>query len=163
LLTNAEIAAVQKDTVTGTKLSGAPDGGFDISQCFFTLQSFANSVSLKVTQKREGDGARDPREFWRDAFHESERDKGDNRDRESARKKAREKLDREDEEKESAPPLRVNGVGDEAFWMGDQVGGALYVLKGNNYLRISVGGAGDRNAKIKKSTELAQKALGRLT
>jgi hypothetical protein len=154
---------VQKDNVTGTKLSGTVDGGFDVSQCFFTLQTFANSVSLKITQKRAGDGAPDPREFWRDAFHENDREKGDERDRESARKKAREKFEREEGEKESAPPLRVKGVGDEAFWMGDQVGGALYVLKGNNYLRISVGGVGDRNAKIKKTTELAHKALSRLT
>jgi hypothetical protein len=42
------------------------------------------------------------------------------------------------------------------------VGGALYVLKGNNYIRISVGGAGDQADKIRKSKALAQSILGRL-
>jgi hypothetical protein len=59
--------------------------------------------------------------------------------------------------------MRVAGIGDDAYWMGDQVGGALYVLKGHNYLRISVGGVGDRNAKIKKSTSLAHKVIDRLS
>ena len=59
--------------------------------------------------------------------------------------------------------MRVAGIGDDAYWMGDQVGGALYVLKGHNYVRISVGGAGDRNTKIKKSTSLAQKVIDRLS
>lgn len=161
LLTSSEIAAVQNESVKATKLSGAVDGGFDVSQCFFTLPTFANSVSLKVTQQREAKRAQDPREFWRVTFHEDERRKDDERDRERGRKEARERLDRGEEE--SKPPLRITGIGDEAYWIGDQVGGALYVLKGSNYLRISVGGAGDRTAKIKKSTALAQKALERLT
>ena len=162
LLTAAEIAAIQNEKVRTTRLSGAPDKGFDVSQCFFTLETFANSISLRVTQKRAGNGARDPREFWRLTFDENEGSQEDDRERERARKQAREKFDREEEE-ESAPPMRVAGIGDDAYWMGDQVGGALYVLKGHNYVRISVGGAGDRNTKIKKSTSLAQKVIDRLS
>jgi len=158
LLTSSEIADIQKESVKELKLSGTSDSGFDISQCFYTLPTFANSVSLKVTQKSISSGAHDPREFWRATFHEDERRNED--DRERVREQARERFESEDEE--SAPPLPVTGIGDEAFWMGDQVGGALYVLKGNNYLRISVGGAGDRKAKIEKSTALAKKALDRL-
>jgi hypothetical protein len=161
LLTTSEIASIQNESVKATKLSGAPDKGFDVSQCFFTLETFANSISLRITQRREGSGARDPREFWRATFDENEGSE-DEREREQARKQAREKFDREEEE-ESAPPMRVAGIGDDAYWMGDQVGGALYVLKGHNYLRISVGGVGDRNAKIKKSTSLAHKVIDRLS
>ena len=160
LLTSSEITAIQNDNVKTTKLSGATDNGFDVSQCFFTLETFANSISLKVTQKRETNNARDPAEFWRTAFSQHEGNREDNRDRELAQKRASERSDRE--EKESVPPLPVTGIGDDAYWMGDQVGGALYVLKGDSYLRISIGGVGDRNAKIKKTTALAQKVLDRL-
>ena len=56
----------------------------------------------------------------------------------------------------------VRGVGDEAFWSASRVGGALYVLKRDRYLRISVGGAGGIEAKLKKSKTLALKALNRI-
>jgi hypothetical protein len=56
----------------------------------------------------------------------------------------------------------VRGVGDEAFWSASRIGGALYVLKRDRYLRISVGGKGDPEAKMKKCKALAQKALQRL-
>jgi len=53
-------------------------------------------------------------------------------------------------------------VGDEAFWIASRVGGALYVLKGNSYLTVSVGGAADEKTRIEKSKALAQRALVRL-
>jgi hypothetical protein len=42
------------------------------------------------------------------------------------------------------------------------VGGALYVLKGNSYIRISVGGAGDQTQKMEKSKTLAESVLKHL-
>ncbi len=155
ILTNQEIEAVQRETVKETKLSGSSQSGFTVSQCFFTLPTFSNSISLQLTQKGEGAGARDPKEFWRDTFHE-ERQKVNEREKDGAR------AGKKEEEEKSAPPQKVNGVGDEAFWMGSRVGGALYVLKGSNYLRISVGGAGDSSEKIRKSKTLAQKVIARL-
>ena len=56
----------------------------------------------------------------------------------------------------------MNGLGDEAFWIGSRVGGALYVLKKDLFFRISVGGAGDEKAKLNKSRTLAQNVLKRL-
>jgi hypothetical protein len=38
----------------------------------------------------------------------------------------------------------------------------LYVLKGNEFIRVSVGGAGDEASKIDKSKKLAQMVLKRL-
>jgi len=145
LLTNNEIEAVQGEAIKETKLSGQSTGGFSVSQCFFTLPTFNNSVSLLVTQKGEGGDARDPRDFWRDTFHET---------------KAKE--DKEKEKEESTPPKKVPGIGDEAFWLGTRVGGSLYVLKGNAYVRISIGGPADQAIKMAKSKSLAQKALARL-
>jgi hypothetical protein len=149
LLTSKEIQSVQGEAVKETKLSGQAQGGFHVSQCFFTLPTFTNSVSLLVSQKGEGAGAHDPKEFWQSTFHE-EKDR------------VRDKKRGEEEEKESAPPKKVTGIGDEAFWIGSRVGGALYVLKGNVYVRISIGGPPDQAAKLRKSKTLAQKVIARL-
>ena len=101
-----------------------------------------NSIVLTVTRKADSGG--DPVESWREIFHREE----------SARKKE----EREEEKK----PLKIDGLGDEAFWTGTRVGGALYVLKGSCYIRISVGGAGDQEQKIEKSKTLAADVLKRL-
>ena len=66
------------------------------------------------------------------------------------------------EEEEGIPPTKIDGIGEAAYWMGSRVGGALYVLKKDAFIRISVGGADTQEAKIDKSKALAQKALDRL-
>ena len=158
LLTTAEIEAVQKEAVKETKLTGSSQRGFSVSQCFFTLPTFNNSISLQVTQRAEGSGARDPREFWRETFHgESESERERKRDK-------REKKERggEEEEEERSPPQKVSGVGDEAYWVGSRVGGGLYVLKGNAYLRVSIGGSGSQADRLQRLKSLAQKVADRL-
>lgn len=144
LLTSDEIETVQGEPVKETKLSGSSDGGFNVSQCFFTLPTFTNSISLAVTHRGEGAGAHDPKKFWNETFGKKrERDKGEGK-------------------KESGPPQKVTGVGDQAFWMGNRIGGALYVLKGDDFLRISIGGPAEPSSKIKRSKTLAQRVLARL-
>jgi hypothetical protein len=167
LLNSKEIEAVQGEALKETKLSGQAGGGLQISQCFFTLPTFSNSISLLVAQKGDGSDAKDPKDFWRETF---QKDSAEERERE--RKRERDNKDRdkdkkagrrgEEEEEEAAPPQKVSGVGDDAFWVGSRVGGALYVLKGNAYVRLSVGGSGDQNSKLNKSKTLVQKALARL-
>jgi hypothetical protein len=160
LLTTDEIKAVQGEALKETKPSSRSDGGFIISQCFYTLPTFTNSISLLVAQRGDSAGARDPKDFWRETFahaQESEKDREKNKDNDKASK------GREEEEKEkSAPPEKVQGVGDDSYWTGNRVGGALYALKGNTYIRVSVGGAGDQAAKIKRSKALAQLIVKRL-
>jgi len=152
LLTSQEIESVQGEAVKETKLTGQTSGGLSISQCFFTLPTFTNSVSVVVAQTGEGIGARDTRDFWRDTFH---RDKSAQRERDSDRK--------EGEEDEAAePPQKILGLGDEAYWTGSRVGGTLHALKGDIYVRVSIGGPSDQASKMKKSKTLAQKALARL-
>jgi hypothetical protein len=56
----------------------------------------------------------------------------------------------------------VKGVGDEAFWSGTRVAGALYVLRGNTFIRVSVGGIADERERIDKSRQIAIAALARL-
>ena len=144
LLTKEEAAAVQGETFKSTKASGKTGAGLTISQCYFEMPTPVNSIVVTVTQKATGADARDPRESWQEIFH---------------REKTSEKKEGEGEEKE---PQKIEGIGDEAFWTGNRVGGALYVLKGNTYIRISVGGAGDQAQKIEKSKTLAQSVLKRL-
>jgi len=143
LLTKEELEAVQGEPFKETKASQQARAGLTISQCYFELPTTVNSVVLTVTQK--GEKGPDPGQAWRDIFHPAE----------SARKKE----EREEKEKE---PLKVDGIGDEAFWTGTRVSGALYVLKGNCYFRISIGGAGDQAQKIDKSKKLAESVLKRL-
>jgi hypothetical protein len=147
LLTKEEIQAVQGEPFVETKGSGKTGGGLSVSQCYFQLPQAVNSIVVTITQRGEGPGARDPSKNWEEIFHRKEN--GEEKD------EAR----REEGEKE---PEKVDGIGDEAFWTGTRVGGALYVLKGNAYIRISVGGAGDQADKIRKSKALAQNILGRL-
>jgi hypothetical protein len=144
LLTKEDTQAVQGEPFTNTKASQAPVAGLTVSQCYFELPTAVNSIVLTVTRKAESAGGRDPSQSWREIFHPEH---------------PREKKEEGEAEKE---PQEVEGVGDEAFWMGSRVGGALYVLKGNSYIRISVGGAGDQAQKLEKSKTLAQAVLNRM-
>jgi len=152
LLTSKEIEGVQGEALKETKLSGQATGGFLMSQCFFTLPTFTNSVSLLVAQKGEGSNAKDPKEFFRERFDEKRAGESES---EGDKKQG-------EAEEEGTPPQKVSGIGDEAYWTGSRVGGALYVLKGNAYVRISVGGPAEQAAKIKKTKALAAKVLARL-
>jgi hypothetical protein len=176
LLTKAEIESVQGEAVKETKTDGRNDGGLSVSQCFYAVANFSKSVSLAVTQPDPDNPAKlAPRDFWQRTFHrdnekDRERAKGQERERERAKKgEKKDEKEREqsggrgeEEGEESTPPKKVTGVGEEAYWAGSRVGGALYVLKKNAFIRISVGGPGKEEEKINKSKALAQKALKRL-
>jgi Protein of unknown function (DUF3558) len=152
LLTREEVQAVQGEPFQESIKSGKTGLGLSVSQCYFQLPQAVNSIVVTLTKKAEGPGARDPEENWKEMFH---REKASEEKEERSAKKE----EREEGEKE---PEKVEGIGDEAFWTGNRVGGALYVLKGNSFIRISVGGAGDQADKTRKSKILAQHILGRL-
>jgi hypothetical protein len=166
LLTSDEIRSVQGESLKETKLSGGVEGGLKRSQCFFALPTFNNSISLVVTERGDGAGARDPKEFWEETFGKAE-EKDRERSASSEKQREKEKLQKRnrekgEEEEREAPPQKIMGLGDEAFWTGTRVGGSLYALKGNRYIRVSVGGAGTQQAKINRSKALAQFALKRM-
>jgi hypothetical protein len=110
-----------------------------------------------VTQQSSNTGAENIREFWKQRFrsaasHDREREKErDNRAKAS-----------EEEEEEGPPPERVKGLGEEAYSVGNAKSGALYVLKGNKILRISVGGSNSQPERIERMKSLAQYAIRRL-
>lgn len=140
LLTSEEIAAVQGEAVVGTKPSMNQGQGLAMYDCFFTLPTFTNSISLSVTQASASGNPRDPRQSWQETLT-------------AVNAKANHK---------TGPARMVEGVGEDAFWTGNERMGALYVLKGSRYLRISVGGSGDSAAKIEKCRALAEAAMKHL-
>lgn len=161
LIKKDEIETVQGSPVKDTKSSGRSDGAFHVSQCFYSTDQFSNSVSLAVTQ-RDPATNRSPRDFWKETFS---RYQGDSKEQGGDQEKAeslREQRPGAGEEEESVPPKRIDGIGDQAYWIGNRVGGAIYILKNDAFIRISVGGADSAEKKLEKSKQLAQKALERL-
>lgn len=159
LLTSEEIQAVQGEGLKSAKGSDTSTNQLAVSQCFYETASFTNSVSLTLTRKSGDAKGESPREFWKKNFGG---EKG--RDKEEREKEEREKKGgaRVEEEEEGLPPTRVKGVGDEAYWVGNDKVGALYVLRGDKFIRVSVGGADKQDKKIEKAKALAAHALKRI-
>jgi hypothetical protein len=157
LLTAREIEEVQGDKVVSAKASEPQRGNFAVSQCFFTLATFSKSISLEVTRPRPGE-ADTPRVLWSQMYAKAI-EKGKKGEDVS---ESEEKAGRERKKEAEARPHRVSGVGDEAFWSGTPFGGGLFVLKGDAYFRLSVGGPEPEAVKIEKLKKLARRALPRL-
>ena len=156
LLTKEEIEAIQGSPIKETKSSARSDTAFRVSQCFYTATEFSKSVSLAVMQGAPGrPTTTSPRDFWKERFG---RFSGDERERD----KVKEETDGKEEKEESVPPKKIDGIGDEAFWASNRFGGVLYILKGDAFISISLGGPDNEQTKIDKSKALAQKALQRL-
>jgi hypothetical protein len=136
-----------------------PGGGdFVTSQCFYTTSNFVNSISLTVTQQRPNAGAQSIREFWKERFG-----RGESREKEREKERDRDKSAKpSEEEEEGQPPERVIGIGDEAYSVGNAKIGALYILKGDKFLRISIGGSRSQPERIRKMKALAQHVIKRL-
>jgi hypothetical protein len=158
LLTSAEIAAVQGEPIKETKPSVQQSSSFLISECFFGTGTSNKSVSLALAAPDPAKpSALTAREFWRKQFHPPEPTEEEKPVAGKTTKKA--EVEREEELRK---PRSIDGLGEEAYWVGNSISGALYVLKGNSFLRISVGGVRDESARMEKSKALARSALKRL-
>ncbi len=156
LLTKGEIEAIQGSPIKETKSSARSDAAFRVSQCFYTATEFSKSVSVAVMQRDPGrPTATSPRDFWKERFGRYSAD-------EKERDKNKEQSERKEEKEDSVPPKKIDGIGEEAFWASNRFGGVLYILKGDAFISISLGGSDNEETKIKKSKALAQKALQRL-
>jgi hypothetical protein len=153
VLTSTDVQKVQGDPVQETKPSTQPAGGLVMSQCLFRTASPSNSVSVAIASA----GSVSPRAFWQKQFHSAKPESG-----EGEKEKPTAKSKPAEEEEESPRPRTIKGVGEQAYWVGSPLVGALYVLKGNTFLRISVGGVREEAARIEKSVALARLALKRL-
>ena len=154
VLTSADVQKVQGDPVQETKPSTQPAGGLVMSQCLFRTAAPSKSVSVAIATS----GTTSPRAFWQKQFHSRNPEvEGKEKDKPGAGGK-----DAMEEEDESTRPRAITGIGEQAYWVGSPMVGALYVLKGNTFLRISVGGVREESARIEKSVALARLALKRL-
>jgi hypothetical protein len=155
LLSGAEVEAVQGEPVKETKASTQPSGGILMSQCVFHTTTSAKSVNVALaTPQRGGRSGLAPREFWQRQFHSAEVKEEETRVAGNKSEPERE------EERNKARP--IGGLGEEAYWVGNPVAGALYVLQGGVFLRISVGGVREESARIEKSKILARAAVRHL-
>jgi hypothetical protein len=172
LLTSDDLKELQGEAYKDAQRSDRLDGEFIVAQCYYALPTAVNSVVVSVTTAKDDTAAQRPKAFWEQMFGKyeaedregkEEREQEQNKQRESEKEKAQPPREREEgEEKEGSPPKRVRDLGDEAFWAGTPIGGALYVLKNDLFFRISVGGAGDQTAKFNKSKTLAQRILKKM-
>ena len=144
LLTDAEVRAVQGQTPAQKIPSEQPAGAFQFTQCFYRTQELSSSVSVALGVPVADDKRSGPRDYWRAQFKREERG------------------EREEADEKKNEPKRLAGLGDEAYWIGDPVTGALYVLRGEVFLRMSVGGPPAQAEKIKRAKVLALYALKRL-
>jgi hypothetical protein len=163
LITKQEIEAIQRSPIKETKSSVRSDAGFRVSQCFYTAEDFSKSVSLAVTQRDPtSSGERSVKDFWNETFGRfTDEEKESNAGKEE-RERLREQPRREGEEKAFIPPKKIDGIGDDAFWSPNPVGGAIYVLKKDVFIRISIGGHDNEEGKLDKSKALARMAIDRL-
>ena len=161
LITTAEVQAIQSSPIKDVKPSEQSDGSFRIAQCFYTAETFNKSVSLAITQADPASAKpRNPREFWKETFGKYE---GEAKEEEGDEEKKKSVREREGEEEEKArPPKKIDGIGDAAYWSANRMGGALYVLKKDVFIRVSVGGPEAEDAMINRCKALADKILSRL-
>jgi hypothetical protein len=136
VLTPRDIGRVQHAKLVNTKLTETSTSGIDVSQCFYQMPHFTDSITVDLIRGKA-------REFWEKHF-------GDVRT-----------VSDEVEERESQS-TSVSGVGEKAVWSGNRMAGALYILNGDTIVRISVGGAGSTEQKIEKAKKLGAKVIRKL-
>ena len=149
LLSKEEVESVQAAPVNDVKSSEHSDGGFFVSQCFYTAAEFSKSVTVALVRSDPKQGSkRSPKDFWKEKFDPYENEEP--------------KTKSGDEKEQGSAPKKITGLGDDAYWVGNRFGGTLYVLKGDAFISIGLGGTDDEETKLTKSKALAQKALQRL-
>ncbi len=146
LIGKEEVGSVQGTAVNDTKSSESSDGVFLVSQCFYTAAEFSKSVALALVHKypKQPNG-RSAKDFWKEKFDPYQNEEP--------------KTKSSDGKEQGSAPKKIDGLGDDAYWVGSRFGDMLYVLKGDAFSSIGVGGTDDEETKLKKSKILAQKAL----
>ena len=140
VLSARDVAAVQGARFKSTKLKESGNREMQVSQCFYAMPRLSDSISVDLIRGKT-------RAFWKQHF-------ADVHDEQLASAKPRHERE--------ARAVPVAGVGDAAVWSGNRLAGALYVMKGETIVRVSVGGDAPQEQKIEKAKQLATRALRRL-
>jgi hypothetical protein len=149
LITPEEVQTAQGSPIKESKSSAREDAGLRVSQCFYTATDFSKSVNLALVQRDpENPSGRNVKDFWKEKFDPYENEEPGK--------------ESDGENEKGPPPKKIDSLGDEAYWATNRFGGTLYVLKGDAFISIGIGGTDDEQTKLEKSKALAQKALRRL-
>ena len=149
LVSKEEVESVQALPVSEAKRSERSDDLFRVSQCFYTTAESSKSVNLALVQKNpDRQNERSPKDFWKEKFDPYQNEEP--------------KTKSGDEKEQGSAPKKIEGLGDDAYWVSNRFGGILYVLKGDAFISIGIGGTDDQETRLKKSKALAEKALQRL-
>lgn len=152
LIQREEVGAIVGSPIKEVQSSVHAERSFRVSHCLYTAEEFSKSVSFSITQKDpDSSDTRTPKDFWTETF-------GGYTDEEKEHEADKKEPGHDKEEEESPPPKKIDGLGDEAYWMRS----GLYVLRKDVFIRISVGGAGSDDSKLEKSRALAAMAVKRL-
>jgi hypothetical protein len=164
LLTKEEVGAIQGGAMTEPQGSEGGQGEFWMTQCYYGSTAPDIAVSLAVIQRLPNNPAkRSVADYWHEIFADAtKRENQETPEKEERQEKAARRGEGEKEEHEGVQPQKIDGLGEDAYWMGNPIGGILYVLKNDRMLRISVGGPDSAGKKLEKSKRLARKAIGRL-
>ena len=138
LLTDAEIEAQQGEKPVRRTDSRSSGSGLVVSQCYYGLPTAARSISLTLTERDPGAAGKDPGEAWEAMFKSG------------------------DAHPPAQPIEKVPELGDEALWLGNPVGGAIYVRAKGRILRISIGGVAAPADRRDRTIALARAVVGRL-
>ena len=158
LLTSAEVEAVQGERVKEARRNVQSSDGMLLSECLFQTETSAKSVSVALARPiPAGPSALTPRKFWQRQFHPPGLEEDEMPVADNAANKAM-----PDREMEGRPPRLIAGLGEEAYWVGNPILGTLYVIQGESFLRISVGGVPDETVRIERSKALARAVVKRL-
>jgi len=159
LATGEEVGAIQGAKMLDPQSSEGPASGFQLSQCYYGSAEPDRSVSVGLMQRDPKDpGTRTITQFWHETF-----DRFTSAENEKEAEEKRPESNGEDgKEREGVRPQKIEGLGEASYWLGNPMGGILYVLKNDRMLRISFGGPGSADDKLTKSKALAQKALNHL-
>jgi hypothetical protein len=137
------IASAQGARFVSSKESRSKGPAVERRDCFYQTDPFVDSVSLEWVADSVPGAAR---KRWSALFHGA--GGGDPSGR------------REEHEHPKAAPAPVAGAGEEAYWVAQPHGGALYVLAGDaGFLRVSVGGAGKPEEKRDRCRRIAARAV----
>lgn len=151
LLTSDELA-VQGEPLKQAKPSSSATGKIAISQCYFAMPTTAKSVTLMLVTPA-GDSRDGAREAWEKQFPVAPA---------AADRDGKQGENGRDPEHEKPAARPVEGLGEQAYWLTSPFGGILYVLQGNRFFRISMGGSGNDAARLSHAKVLAQAVLEHL-
>jgi len=157
------VSSVQGARVVEAQPASSSQGGLTTKRCFYRTDSFNRSVDVEITAEAGQNGHSGIAvDLWNRRFHsarvseeEEEEEFREKQDAHSSTNAGRE----EEEERAKAKPSPVTGLGDEAFWVSNQLNSTLHVRQGSVLLRISLGGPDDGDTKLQRARSLADRIL----